>query len=247
MKLTMIGSGDAFGSGGRLQTSFHVETQDGIFLIDCGATTLIGLQRLNIDPNRISTIYISHLHGDHFSGLVWFLMHALYVSRRSEPLTIAGPPGLEERYKAASEILFPGSTAVARRHELTFVEYRVGGSMRVGPAEVTTFEVNHPSGAPSCALRLAVEGKILAYSGDTEWVETLVPCGQNADLFITECYGYDRPMKYHLNWRALQPNLERIAAKRVLLTHMNNDMLAHSEEARAVGVLIAEDGLVVDV
>ena len=54
-------------------------------------------------------------------------------------------------------------------------------------------------------------------------------------------------MKYHLNWRALQPNLERIAAKRVLLTHMNNDMLAHTEEARAAGVLIAEDGLVVDV
>ncbi len=247
MKLTMIGSGDAFGSGGRLQTSFHVTTGTEVFLIDCGATTLIGLQRLNIDPNSIGTIYISHLHGDHYSGLVWFLMHALYVARRSEPLTIAGPPGLEDRYKAASEILFPGSTSVERRHPLTFVEYEVGIPMRVGPADVMTFAVSHPSGAPSCALRLALEGKILAYSGDTEWVETLIPCGKNADLFICECYGYDRPMKYHLNWRALQPNLERIGAKRVLVTHMNTEMLAHSDEARAAGVLIADDGLVVDI
>lgn len=247
MKLTMIGSGDAFGSGGRLQTSFYVEAQEGTFLIDCGATTLIGLHRLKIDPNRIGTIYISHLHGDHFSGLVWFLMHAMYVARRTEPLTIVGPPGLEQRYLAASEILFPGSTSVERRYDVRFVEYRLGSTMRVGPAEVETFEVSHPSGAPSCALRFAVDGKVLSYSGDTEWVETLVPCGQNADLFIIECYGYDRPMRYHLNWRALEPNLARIGAKRVLLTHMNTDMLAHSEEARAAGLLIAEDGLVVDV
>lgn len=227
MKLTMIGSGDAFGSGGRLQTSFHVTTPQGAFLIDCGATALIGLQRQGIDPNGIETICISHLHGDHFAGLVWFLMHALYVSRRTEPLTIAGPPGLEDRIKAASEVLFPGSTGVTRRHELRFVEYVVGSAMKIGDADVTAFEVSHPSGAPSCALRLEFAGKVIAYSGDTEWVENLVPCGRGADLFIVECYGYDRPVRYHLNWQTLQPNLSRIGAKRVLLTHMNNDMLAH--------------------
>ena len=105
MKLTMIGSGDAFGSGGRLQTCFHVETARGAFLIDCGATVMIGINRQKIDPNTIGTIYISHLHGDHFAGLVWFLMHAYYVSRRTEPLTIAGPVGIEERYVAATEAL----------------------------------------------------------------------------------------------------------------------------------------------
>lgn len=247
MKLTMIGSGDAFGSGGRLQTCFHVGTSEGAFLIDCGATALIGLSRQGIDPNTIRTIYITHLHGDHFSGLVWFLMHAYFMSRRSEPLTVAGPPGIQERFRAASEILFPGSSGIRRRHELAFVEYRIGTPMQIGQATVTAYEVVHPSGAPSCALRLEAGNRILSYSGDTEWVENLVPCATGADLFIAECYGYDKPVPYHTNWKTLAANLPRLGAKRVLITHMNDQMLARQEEARAAGVLVAEDGLVVDV
>ncbi|MEL7082826.1 MAG: MBL fold metallo-hydrolase, partial [Pseudomonadota bacterium] len=83
MRLTVVGSGDAFGSGGRLQTCFHVTRPDGNFLIDCGATALIGLSRLDLDPNDVSHIFISHLHGDHFSGLVWWMLHAQYVSKRT--------------------------------------------------------------------------------------------------------------------------------------------------------------------
>jgi ribonuclease BN (tRNA processing enzyme) len=243
----MIGSGDAFGSGGRLQTCFHVETKAGAFLIDCGASVLIGLQRQKIDPNTIRTIYISHLHGDHFSGLVWFLMHAYYISRRTELLTIAGPPGIAERYRAATEVLFPGSSGIKRRHEVAFVEYEIGTPMEIGQATVTAYEVSHPSGAPSCALRFEAEGRTLSYSGDTEWVDGVLPCAKGADLFIVECYGYDKPVPYHTNWKTLSGNLPRLGAKRVLITHMNNDMLAHVDEAKAAGVLLAEDGLVLDV
>ena len=247
MRLTMIGSGDAFGSGGRLQTCFHVATGEGAFLIDCGATALIGLNRQGIDPNTIGTIYITHLHGDHFSGLVWFLMHANFMSRRTEPLTIAGPPGIEKRLWAASEVLFPGSSSNSRRYELTFVEYDIGPPMQIGPATVTAYEVRHPSGAPSCALRLESGGRTLSYSGDTEWVEALIPCATGADLFIAECYGYDKSVPYHTNWKTLEQNLPRLGASRVLITHMNAQMLARHEEARAAGVLVAEDGLEVDV
>ena len=81
------------------------------FLIDCGATTLIGLNRLGIDPNTIETIFISHLHGDHFAGLVWWLIHAQHVAKRTAPLTVVGPEGVQARFEAAAEALFPGSTA----------------------------------------------------------------------------------------------------------------------------------------
>ena len=94
MKLTVVGCGDAFGSGGRLQTCYHVEAAATRFLIDCGATTLIGFNRLGIDPNAIETIFISHLHGDHFAGLVWWLVHAQHVAKRTAPLTVVGPEGV---------------------------------------------------------------------------------------------------------------------------------------------------------
>ncbi len=247
MKLTVVGCGDAFGSGGRMQTCYLVQAPATSFLIDCGATAVIGCNRLGVEPNSIPTIFISHLHGDHFAGLVWWLLHAQHVSRRSAPLTVTGPEGIEARFIAAAESLFPRSTQVPRRFELRFLEYRKEVPLDVGPVRVTPFEVVHPSGAPPYALRFEVEGRTLSFTGDTEWVESLVPAGAAADLYIMECYGFDADVRYHMSWRTIERNLPRIGAKRVLLTHMNAAMLAHREAVAASGVACAEDGMVIEV
>jgi ribonuclease BN (tRNA processing enzyme) len=251
MKLTIVGCGDAFGSGGRLQTGYHVDLGadfgDHRFLIDCGATSIIGLNRFGIDPNGIATIYISHLHGDHFAGLVWWLLHAQHVAKRSAPLVVVGPPGIEARTITAAETLFVGSTKVPRRYDLKFIECHAGAPLTLGPVTVTAWEVSHPSGAPSHALRFEAGGKVLAFSGDTEWVEALVPVSDGADLFIAECYAFDGPVKFHTSWEILDHNLPRITAKRIMLTHMNNAMLARRHDIVRPNILLAEDGLVVDV
>lgn len=247
MRLTVIGCGDAFGSGGRLQTSFHVAHGSDAFLVDCGASVLIGCARLGIDPNGVSAILITHLHGDHFAGLVWWMLHAQHVAKRTALLTVAGPPGLEERYIRAAEALFPGSTKQPPRFETRWVEMHAGKDCRLGELRVTPFEVSHPSGAPSHALRIAAGGKTLAYSGDTEWVETLVDCARGSDLYISECYNYERSSPYHMSWTKLSSNLPRLGARRIMLTHMNAEMLAHVGAAEAAGLLVAEDGLVLEV
>ena len=243
MNLTVIGCSDAFGTGGRLQTTFHVSHTGGEFLIDCGATALIGLAREGIDPNRIQAIFITHLHGDHFAGLVWWLIHAIHVAHRTAPLVVTGPAGLEARFITAAEALFPGATTTPRTFELTFLSYRERELLHVGGVTVKPFEVRHPSGAPPYALRFSVDGRDLTFSGDTEWVESLVDAAQGADLFITECYGYQKDARYHLNWRTLEAALPRFNARRVLLTHMGPEMLAHSGGISHPGVVIAHDGL----
>jgi len=92
MKLTFLGSGDAFGSGGRFNTCMLVETATTRFLIDCGASSLIAMKRTGITPNSIETILVSHLHGDHFGGLPFFILDPQFFSKRTVPLTDAGPP-----------------------------------------------------------------------------------------------------------------------------------------------------------
>jgi ribonuclease BN (tRNA processing enzyme) len=246
MKLTVVGCGDAFGSGGRLQTGYQVDWSGGRFLIDCGATVLIGLNRLEIDPNTIETIFISHLHGDHFAGLVWWLIHAQHVGRRTAPLTIIGPPGIAERFASAAEALFPGSSRVPRRYELEFIELVHEAPLAVGGLQVTAFEVSHPSGAPSYALRFELDGKVLAFSGDTEWVEELVPAGRRADLYIMECYYFDGAPRFHMSWSRIAAELDRIGAKRIMLTHMGEAMLARSRTIADPRVLLAEDGLSIE-
>lgn len=247
MKLAVVGSGDAFGSGGRLQTCYHVATAGQEFLIDCGATSLIGMQRLGLDPERVSSIFISHLHGDHFSGLVWWMIHAHHVTRRTRPLTITGPVGIEARFLAAADALFPGSAKVERRFELRFIEYTQGELVEVGGVRVTPYEVRHPSGAPPYALRIEAGGKTVSFSGDTEWVESVVEAANGADLFIAECFGFDEALGYHMTWRDIEKNLDRLGAKRVLLTHMSTQMLAKRGEVRDPRVTVAEDGMIIDI
>jgi ribonuclease BN (tRNA processing enzyme) len=109
---------------------------------------------------------------------------------------------------------------------------------------VTTYLVEHASGAPALALRFVSDGKVLAYTGDTEWTENIVPLGRDADLLIAETLFFDRQVKYHLDYRTLKANLGRIGAKRVILTHMGPQMLEHVPQVEEEG---ADDGKVVEI
>jgi ribonuclease BN (tRNA processing enzyme) len=104
----------------------------------------------------------------------------------------------------------------------------------------------HFSGAPSTALRVSDGQKTFAYSGDTQWTEALLAVAAGADLFMIECYEYERELTGHMSWKTIKQRLADFAARRVMLTHMNHAMLARLEEAKAAGVLVAEDGLVLD-
>jgi ribonuclease BN (tRNA processing enzyme) len=88
--------------------------------------------------------------------------------------------------------------------------------------------------------------KLFAYSGDTEWTDALLGIADGADLFVCECYGYSGRLTGHLSWEVLKPRLPDLRARRIMLTHMNPGMLAHVEEAKAAGLLVAQDGLILD-
>lgn len=252
MRLSVVGCGEAFGSGGRLQTAYHLSSggaQDNPeeVLIDCGATTLVGLQRLSIDPNRIGAVLISHLHGDHFGGLPWLLLHARHAARRTAPLVIAGPAGTRERVRAASEALFPESMRTEPSYPLSFIDWEPSRPVDIGSYRVTPFEVSHPSGAMPFALRVTAGGRTLAFSGDTEWTDNLLQAADGADVFIVECQGWDQPPRYHMSWSVLQPRLGAIRARHIMLTHMGAEMLAQAPGIAGGRVLLAADGLVMDV
>src|SRR5215831_10091708 len=122
MRLTIVGSGDAFGSGGRFHTCFWIETAKATLLIDCGASSPVALKRRGLDFARVDGVVLSHLHGDHFGGLPFLLLDAQLVTRRERPLLIAGPPGTQARIEAALEVLFPRAATNQWRFALEFVE-----------------------------------------------------------------------------------------------------------------------------
>lgn len=244
--MTFVGCGDAFGSGGRFNTCFHVETGDARFLLDCGASSLVALKRLGIDRDAIGLILITHFHADHVGGVPFLVLDAQFVAKRTRPLVIAGPPGLKEHYGRALEAAFPGASGMALGFELALVELTPGVAWQSGSGiEVLPLVVRH--GEPVerfLGYRIAAEGKVLAYTGDSAWTEALVELGRGADLLIAECYMYDRPAPLHLDYRTLAAKLPAIGPKRLILTHMGEAMLARVGELPHEA---AQDGLVVTV
>jgi ribonuclease BN (tRNA processing enzyme) len=246
VRLHVAGCGDAFGSGGRLQTCFHVQTDAYRFLIDCGSTALIGLKRYGLDPHSVDAILISHFHGDHFGGLPFLLTEAKF-SGRTTPLTIVGPPGLEARVKGAIQALFAGSK-LDYPFELRFTEYREGEPAGIGPLELTALPVQHSAGSVPHGLRIALDGRVIGFSGDTEWTPALVEIARDADLFICECAGFDTTVPIHLDYATLLAHRSELDCQRMMLTHMGPKVLANSATVSArLRTVIGEDGLALDI
>jgi ribonuclease BN (tRNA processing enzyme) len=241
VSIQFIGCGDAFGSGGRFQTCFRLAHPSGSLLLDCGASSLVALKRLGIAPDSIDAIVLSHLHGDHFGGIPFFVLEAQF-SRRSRPLVIAGPPGVKDRVVRAMDLLFPGSAASKKPFAIELVELS-GEPTIVAGASATALPVLHTPGAEAHGIRLEMAGRIVAYSGDTQWTEALVDLAAGADLFICEAYFFEKRVPYHLDYRTLASQRSKLRCKRIVLTHMSDDMLAHRAQLATEGAELAEDGL----
>ena len=239
VSVRFLGSGDAFGSGGRFQTCIYARYDATHFLIDCGASSLTAMRQFEVEPSLIDTILLTHLHGDHFGGLPFFILDAQYVSERKKPLVVAGPPGLEDRTNEAMEVLYPGSSRIERGFVLKFVELFGETETRVGPLVITSYEVVHPSGAPSYALRVSCGDKVVAYSGDTEWTDALIQAAHEADLFICECNFFEKGVANHLDYQTLMAHRTKLECRRLVLTHMGDEMLRQIEN---LDVEAAEDG-----
>lgn len=243
MQLRFVGCGDALGSGGRLNTCFHVTGSRVNFLIDCGASSLPGLKRLGIARDGIDLVLITHFHGDHFGGLPFLLLDAQFT-RRTRPLVIAGPEGIEAKLANLMEAMFEHSSRTTPRFELSVVPLAPGETRTFGAVAVTPYPVVHgESGGPFLAYRIEAEGRVIAYSADTEWTDALIPAARDADLFVAEAYYYDKIVKNHLSLKTLEAHLPEIGARRLILTHMSEDMLGRLNE---LPYLAAHDGMAVE-
>ncbi len=250
MRLTILGCGDAFSGGGRLPSCYLVETGETAFLLDCGPSILPALKRVGRSTNDFDVIVISHLHGDHFGGLPFLLIDAIYPAQRTKPLTLVGPPGLEARFRLACEVFYPRVLDTPRPFPLTFVELNPGERPRhvkeLPGIAITPYEVDHFSGAPSYALRFEIGDKVFAFSGDSGWADNVVTAGHKADLYLLECYMYDFKLPVHLDYVTIARHFDAIGAKRIVLTHMSESMIAQSGDIDHARCKAAEDGMVIE-
>ena len=242
--ITFVGTGDAFGSGGRNNTCILVDAPGIRFAIDFGATSVNALKALGIDPNSIDAVLLTHLHGDHAGGVPTLLMDAMLGAKRQRPLTIAGPPGTAARLPAITEALFPGSGGMRPKFPLEIVEIQTLTPHRLLGLDITTYPAIHTPETIPTSIRIRVAGRTIAYTGDTAWNDHLPTLATDSDILIAECYFHAKAVPFHLNYPDISTHRDTLQTRRLILTHMSPEMLAM---ANTVPEECAYDGMVITI
>lgn len=243
MKVHILGCGDAFGSGGRNQSGYLVDAGDRLFLMDCGPTTLPAMKRAKLEPARLDVIFLSHLHGDHFGGLPFFFINYLYEQPRDRPLHIAGPPGMEQRVRELFRLMYGADSASKKLPPTRFHVLLPDRSKTIAGIQVFPFRVPHQERVTSLGLKISYHEKQILFSGDSAWTDLFLAHAPGVDLFLCECSFYDRETPNHLSYRTLQQYAGQLRCKKLVLTHLGEEMLERCQE---LGVTCAEDGMVIE-
>jgi len=244
MVLKVLGCGDAFGSGGNGYSCYHVKSDSANFLVDCGATALVNMKKFNVTSDEIDVIFISHFHGDHFSGLPFFILEAAILKSRRKKLTIVSPHGCEKKLNDLVSILYPGSEKILKTFPIEYINFKMEKKQNIGPFEVETFKGIHTTVTLPHMIRIKVDNKTIAYTGDTGWNSKISELATNADLLICECSFYNLEFKTHLNYLQIKQKQNELKAKRILLSHLGDQIYQNLEN---IDLLLARDGLTIEV
>jgi ribonuclease BN (tRNA processing enzyme) len=220
MKLTVLGSGTGQPHATRGSSGYWLETSGGSLMLDCSASSLGRIAEYNLDWPNLDAIWISHFHLDHVGGLAPFLAatkHSEAMDGRTKPLKIFGPAGLKrliDTFNDANDYrLF------TQPFDVTFVEVNELEKFELLPG-IESVTLSTPHTTESRAIHLHEKDKVLVYTSDTGFSETVSAFAKNADLLITECsYLKDKPVEKHLELAEAIHMIRRAQPKRAMLTH----------------------------
>ena len=252
MKLIVTGSADAFNAAGRGHSCYWLEgmARDPL-MVDFGATALAALRRFELDPGRLGTILVTHLHGDHVAGLPFLIIDGMFNQLRTAPLRLIGPPGTGERVEGLLQLCYASAAEAERPFRIELVEIEPGDEVPLEQARVRALRAEHGSGPdPALGYRLQREaGPCVVFSGDTAMTEELLDAAEGADLLVAECSALEDPGSGHCSWAQWRRLLPEMSTGRVLLSHLPAEVRAEVARSAPDGgppVQLADDGLVVE-
>jgi ribonuclease BN (tRNA processing enzyme) len=234
LDLLFLGSGNAFASG-RYWSSFLL---NGRYLFDASPAVLAHLKRSGTPPADIEAVFISHFHADHFFGIPFLLLEYAELSHRDRDLTIVGPPGIQERVRMLTKIGFPYLLEREQSYEQQYIDLSDGKRGEVDTLRFLARSVTHVEELECFGYRVEVGGRVLAYSGDTVFCESLIELAEGADVFVVECSRWDERNGPHLGPADIRELRRRLGPKPAfVLTHLDNG----APDLGIENVIVAED------
>ena len=235
LDLLFLGSGNAFADG-RYWSSFLV---NGRYLFDCSPIVAPHMKKCGVPLSDIEVVFISHFHGDHYFGLPFLFLEYAERIRREKDLTIVGPPGIMQRTIKITEAAFPNVFRKKDRgYGLSFQEVADGTSEEIAGIRFVARAVTHVGDLPCFGFRAEIDGRTIAYSGDTVFCEPLVELGQGADVFVIECSYWEESGGVHIDPAGIRELRRRLGpTPKFVLTHLE----AGEQDLGIENTLIASD------
>lgn len=240
LEVRFLGTGDAFGSGGKRQAAVFARALGSRLglLLDAGPGCHAALRAEGLTSDDLGAVVLSHFHGDHYGGFPFLELDAMR-SGRSEPLRVLAPPGARERLATLRECLYR-NLPVGFEEQVTeaLPGETLGLPAALGGGFARALRARHQPGAWALSWKLGLGGRTVVYSGDTGFSEELISESAAVDLLIHECTSLEA-LPGHTSHRELEEAASRITARRVLLVHTGEDVL----HASGLAFERAHDGL----
>src|SRR5580658_1201551 len=155
VQVTVLGTGDAFASGGRAQSGYLIDAGGLRIMLEAGPALLEMLKRDGIATSSLDMMVISHLHGDHFAGLPFLVLEYMYESPRKRPFVVVGPRNLEQRTWTLMRTMFPHFDLAKIQRKIKWVVIEPEQTVRVGKVKVSA--IRSPHTKPDISLSIKIE------------------------------------------------------------------------------------------
>jgi len=241
MKFHFLGTGNAFGHGGRRRSHYLWEGSLTL-LIDASYDALAGLRSIGRDVSSIDIIFLSHLHPDHFMALPQFALENYYAIKSDECIPVYGPVGTEDMIHNATKFFFNDEVTEHLTDLYEFHEIGPGKEITWEAGTLKTLDADHTGNARMQIIQM--DEVSLGYTGDTGMIEKALHELFSADFTITEASSGNHQIPQHLTLHELL-EFEIPNTSRVYISHVGESTLAMSNQVEPP-LYMSYDGLVID-
>ena len=238
MKIKMIGTGSIYAK----QRSSCILIDKKI-LIDCGNGTIKTLLEQNVDINKIDTLLITHIHGDHVLDILFLIMQRKYNKSENE-LKIYCPIGTENAIKKIIELTFSDfndQEGLLTRTNVKFIEFE-----RLNNKEITqgyyadTYKIDHIEPIKSFGFVIKNNNKSIGISGDATYSENLDKVIENSDISVLDMTFIETTSK-HMGYNDIKRLAEKYN-KKIIATHMSEKARNYALQEEHSNIIIPNDG-----
>lgn len=211
-------------------------------LVDCGSGIFKALRQQQVNLKKLSTVLITHFHGDHYADLPCLILYRYLSDGEKERLVVYGPKGLVEKVKSLFIYYYPDTNFedAVRDSRIELVEFDTLDNRRIeGDYFINAFSVIH---AKTLAYGYSIEkgGKVVVCSGDAAVCDGVKKALETADLAILDM-SLEKGMESHMGIDNILDIADKYK-KPIIATHMRDKTRESAMKLGVGNLFVLDDG-----